>query len=132
VAPSTGGLVDIAPHRVAPWGRAMPAATEQDILWTELRWTAVVVGVVTVIMLAIIDACVVQHINPPSNIETIDPKTLHLSGEFTEGNLGTTVDAGGQVTSRVLARAASDLKHDAALRQHTGENRQDGVPVAQK
>jgi cytochrome c oxidase subunit 2 len=81
----------------------MPAATEQDILRTELRWTAIVVGVVTVIMLAIIYAGVVHHINPPSNIEQIDPKTLHLSGEFTEGNLGTTVDAGGQVTSRIVA-----------------------------
>jgi cytochrome c oxidase subunit 2 len=81
----------------------MPAATEQEILRTELRWTAVVVGVVTVIMLAIIYAGVVHHINPPSNIETIDPKTLHLSGEFTEGNLGTIVDAGGQVTSRIVA-----------------------------
>ena len=81
----------------------MPAATEQDILRTELRWTAVVVGVVTVIMLAIIYAGVVHHINPPSNIETIDPKTLHLSGEFTESNLGTIVDAGGQVTSRIVA-----------------------------
>ena len=46
-------------------------------------------GVVTVIMLAIIYAGVVHHINPPSNIETVDPKTLHLTGEFTEGNLGT-------------------------------------------
>jgi cytochrome c oxidase subunit II len=81
----------------------MPAATEQDILRTELRWTAIVVGVVTVIMLAIIYAGVIHHINPPSNIEPIDPKTLHLSGEFTEGNLGTTVDAGGQVTSRIVA-----------------------------
>jgi cytochrome c oxidase subunit II len=77
----------------------MPAATEQEILRTELRWTAVVVGVVTVIMLAIIYAGVVHHIN----IETIDPKTLHLSGEFTEGNLGTIVVAGGQVTSRIVA-----------------------------
>jgi cytochrome c oxidase subunit 2 len=81
----------------------MPAATEQDILRTELRWTAVVVGVVTVIMLAIIYAGVIHHINPPSNIEPIDPKTLHLTGEFTEGNLGTTVDSGGQVTSRIVA-----------------------------
>ena len=46
-------------------------------------------------MLAIIYAGVVHHINPPSNIETIDPKTLHLTGEFTEGNLGTRVDADG-------------------------------------
>src|SRR5919107_4031615 len=80
----------------------MPVS-EEAILRTELGWTAVVVGVVTVIMLAIIYAGVVHHINPPSNIETIDPKTLHLSGEFTESNLGTRVEPNGQVTARVVA-----------------------------
>lgn len=80
----------------------MPA-TEEAILRSELRWVVVVTCVVTAIMLAIIYAGLVHHINPPSNIETIDPKTLHLSGEFTEGNLGTRVDASGQVTSRIVA-----------------------------
>ena len=81
----------------------MRADTEQEILKTELWWTALVSAIVTAIMLAIIYAGVVHHINPPSNIETIDPKTLHLTGEFTEGNLGTSVEAGGQVTSRIVA-----------------------------
>lgn len=81
----------------------MRADTEQDILKTELWWTALVTAVVTAIMLAIIYAGVVHHINPPSNIEPIDPKTLHLTGEFTEGNLGTRVEAGDQVTSRIVA-----------------------------
>jgi cytochrome c oxidase subunit II len=80
----------------------MPAASEQDILRTELRWTAVVVVIVSLIMLAVIYAGVVHHINPPSNVETVDPKTLHLTGEFTEGNLGTHVEAG-QVVSRIVA-----------------------------
>src|SRR5829696_4676234 len=77
--------------------------TEEAVLRSELMWTAVVTGVVTVIMLAIIYAGLVHHINPPSNIETIDPKTLHLSGEFTEGNLGTRVEPNGQITSRIVA-----------------------------
>jgi len=81
----------------------MRAETEQDILKTELWWTALVTAIITAIMLAIIYAGVVHHINPPSNIETIDPKTLHLTGEFTEGNLGTRVEAGDQVTSRIVA-----------------------------
>src|SRR5918994_6199910 len=81
----------------------MRADTEQDILKTELWWTALVTAVVTAIMLAIIYASLVHHISPPSNIETIDPKTLHLTGEFTEGNLGTRVEPNGQVTSRVVA-----------------------------
>src|SRR5918995_7310639 len=80
----------------------MRADTEQDILKTELWWTALVTAVVTAIMLAIIYAGLVHHISPPSNIETIDPKTLHLTGEFTEGNLGTRVE-GGQVVSRIVA-----------------------------
>ena len=80
----------------------MPAS-EEAILRSELRWTVVVTGVVTVIMLAIVYAGLVHHINPPSNIETIDPKTLHLTGEFTEDNLGTRVESNGQVTSRIVA-----------------------------
>src|SRR4051794_27326981 len=80
----------------------MPA-TEEGILRSELRWAAVSVGMVSVIMVAVIYAGIVHHINPPSNLETIDPNTLHLSGEFTEANLGTRVAADGQVTSRIVA-----------------------------
>jgi cytochrome c oxidase subunit II len=78
-------------------------ATEEGILRSELRWAAVAIGMVSVIMLTVIYAGVVDHINPPSNLETIDPNTLHLTGEFTEANLGTRVTADGQVTSRIVA-----------------------------
>src|SRR5690242_16515398 len=77
--------------------------TEEGILRSEFRWAAVAVGVVSVIMLALIYAALVHHINPPSNLETINPNTLHLTGEFTESNLGTRVAADGQVTSRIIA-----------------------------
>jgi cytochrome c oxidase subunit 2 len=77
--------------------------TEEGILRSEFRWAVIAVGMVSVIMIALIYAGLVQHINPPSNIETIDPNTLHLTGEFTETNLGTVVDATGQVTSRIVA-----------------------------
>ena len=79
------------------------AIGEEAIVRSELRWAAVSIGVVSLIMLALIYAGIVHHINPPSNIEPIDPKTLHLSGEFTEANLGTRVSAEGQVTSRIVA-----------------------------
>ena len=79
------------------------AMTEEGILRSELRWAAVAVGAVSVIMLALIYAGLVHHINPPSNLETIDPNTLHLTSEFTESNLGTRVAADGQVTSRIVA-----------------------------
>lgn len=77
--------------------------SEEGILRSELRWAIVAIGMVSVVMLAVIYAGLVHHINPPSNLETIDPNTLHLSGEFTETNLGTQVAANGQVTSRLVA-----------------------------
>jgi cytochrome c oxidase subunit 2 len=76
---------------------------EEAIARSELRWSAVAVAAVSVIMLAVIFAGVVMHINPPSNIERINPQALHLSAEFTEANLGTKVEATGQITTRVVA-----------------------------
>lgn len=75
------------------------AINEQAILKSELRWALVVAGIVAIILGAILFAALSMHINPPSNREYADPKTLHLSAEFTEGNLGTQVEDG-----RVVAR----------------------------
>ena len=60
------------------------AHSEQAILRSELRWGLVVGGIVAVILGAILFAALSMHINPPSNREFIDPKTLHRSAEFTE------------------------------------------------
>ena len=79
------------------------AATEKKILGSELRWAALVSLLVLLILGAIIFAAIAMHINPPSNREYVDPKTLHLSGEFTEANLGTRVDPNGQVVTRIIA-----------------------------
>ena len=79
------------------------ASTEREIVQTELRWGAITIGTVSVIMLAIIFAAVAMHINPPSNVERVDPQALHLSAEFTESNLGTKVESNGQITARIVA-----------------------------
>ena len=79
------------------------AINESAILKSELRWAMVVGGIVTVILAAILFAALSMHINPPSNREYVDPKSLHLSGEFTETNLGTRLDPAGQVTTRIIA-----------------------------
>ena len=81
----------------------MPGATEQDIVKSEFRWGMVTLAAVSFIMLAVIFAGVAMHINPPSNIERINPQALHLSAEFTEANLGTKVERNGQVTARIVA-----------------------------
>ena len=81
----------------------MSGATEEDIVRSEVRWGLVAFASVSLIMVAVIFAGVAMHINPPSNVERIDPQSLHLSAEFTEANLGTKVEADGQITARVVA-----------------------------
>lgn len=79
------------------------AATEREILRTELRWGGVAAAAVLLLLGCTLYATMALHRNPPSNIEHIDPATLHLQGEFTEANLGTRVAADGSVTARILA-----------------------------
>ena len=81
----------------------MSGLDERDIVRSELRWSIVAMGVVTVIMLAVIGAAVLMHMQPPSNVERIDSTALHRSDEFTEANLGTHVDSNGRVTARLVA-----------------------------
>ena len=81
----------------------MGDGSERDILKSELQWLWVVAAVVAVIFAGILFAGVAMRVNPPSNIEFSDPKTVHLSGEFTEANLGTRVGPDGEVVVRVVA-----------------------------
>lgn len=80
----------------------MAASDESEVVASELRWGLVVAGVVIIIFLAILWAAVAMGRAPPSNGEVIDPKTLHLSGEFAEANLGTKVEADGSVVVRIV------------------------------
>jgi cytochrome c oxidase subunit 2 len=80
----------------------MTDASEREVIRSEVRWGFVAIAAVSVIMIAVIFAGVVMHINPPSNVERINPQDLHLSAEFTEPNLGTKVEANGQVTIRIV------------------------------
>jgi cytochrome c oxidase subunit 2 len=54
-------------------------------------------------------------LHPPSNVETIDPTTLHLGGEFAESNLGTAVEPAGAVTVRMVAEQYSFVPECAAV-----------------
>jgi cytochrome c oxidase subunit 2 len=78
-------------------------AHERRILGTELLWAFGVGVLIAAILSMIVFTALTRDINPPSNVERIDPKTLHLSGEFAEQNLGTTVAADGGVTVRIIA-----------------------------
>lgn len=73
----------------------------------ERRW-AVIVGVIIFVLLAMMVFTGLHWAAmPPSRVETVDPRTLHVSGEFVEANLGTMVEADGKVVVRVVAQQYS-------------------------
>jgi cytochrome c oxidase subunit 2 len=73
----------------------------------EKRWAIVVGLIIAAIVAVMVFTGVHWSSMPPSRVETIDPRTLHLSGEFAEGNLGTTVATDGKVTVRLIAQQYS-------------------------
>jgi cytochrome c oxidase subunit 2 len=70
---------------------------------TERRWVVLMVAMLTVMLAIIVVTGVAGAMHPPSNVEVIDPTTLHLQGEFVESNLGTAVEPDGSVTVRLIA-----------------------------
>lgn len=69
----------------------------------EKKWMYVV-GLMTAVMVGSMTyAAIKMNLHPPSNVETIDPKTLHLSGEFTEDKLGVSTNEDGSITVRMVA-----------------------------
>ena len=69
----------------------------------EKKWMYVVAFITVVMVGSMTYAAIKMNLHPPSNVEAIDPKTLHLSGEFTEDNLGVTTNEDGSITVRMVA-----------------------------
>jgi cytochrome c oxidase subunit II len=90
---------------------------ESAIARNELRWAVGISAMVAVVFAAILLAALALHRAPPGHVEMIDPTTLHLSGEFVEPNLGTTVGTDGQVTARVVAAQFAFLPQCVAVPQ---------------
>src|SRR5262245_21357805 len=88
---------------------------ERRILGTEMLWAFGVGVLVAAILGMIVFTAVTQNINPASNVERIDPKTLHLSGEFAEQDLVTMVVADGIVTVRAIATQFMFVPHCIAV-----------------
>src|SRR3954468_5287197 len=92
-----------------------PEMHERRILKTELLW-AVGVGIFIAAALSmILFTALTISVNPPSNVERIGPKALHLSGEFAEHNLGTVVARDGSVTVRAIATQFMFAPHCIAV-----------------
>jgi cytochrome c oxidase subunit 2 len=73
----------------------------------EHRWAAAAVIVIVLLVLAAMLAGVRQAAMPQSRVATVDPRTLHLSGEFIESNLGSAMEPDGSVTVRLIGQQYS-------------------------
>ena len=78
--------------------------SEEEVARTETRWLVLMATMLAVMMVIVVVTGVTHALNPPSNVETIDPTTLHLGGEFAESNLGTAAEPDGSVTVRMIAQ----------------------------
>ena len=76
---------------------------EEVIERTERRWLFAMATVLGLMLAVIVFTGVTQMMNPLSAVETINPATLHLQGEFVESNLGTATEPDGSITVRILA-----------------------------
>ncbi len=88
-----------------PLPRPLPdgLVPEEIVARTEQRWLVAMAAMLGVMMAAIVATGIAGALHPSSNVEVIDPQTLHLGGEFVESNLGTAVEPDGSVTVRVIA-----------------------------
>lgn len=73
----------------------------------ERRWAVIVVLIIAMLVALMVFTSVHWASMPPSRVETIDPRKLHIEGEFVEDNLGTTLGADGKVMVRLVAQQYS-------------------------
>ncbi|MBO9513095.1 MAG: cytochrome C oxidase subunit II [Variovorax sp.] len=87
----------------------MPPSHESEAIAVaaERRWTIVVGVIIAVLVLMMIVTGLHWASMPPSRVETIDVKTVHVRGEFVESNLGTAIEADDRVVVRLVAQQYS-------------------------
>ena len=73
----------------------------------ERRWTLMSAGIVGLLVGMAIFAGIHKATMPQAQVETANPQTLHISGEFIESNLGSAVEADGSVTVRAIGQQFS-------------------------
>ena len=83
------------------------SASDDGAERVEHRWAAV--SVVVLMLLVVTATFAALHLGamPQSRVETADPRTLHLGGEFIDSNLGSALEPDGSVTVRVIGQQYS-------------------------
>jgi len=96
-------LADLGSHPSVPPLRD-GLVPRQAVARTEKRWLAIMLAMLAVMMAVVVATGIVGSLHPSSNVEVIDPVTLHLKGEFVESNLGTAIEPDGSATVRIIAQ----------------------------
>ena len=88
-----------------PLQRPLPdgIVPEEVVTRTEGRWVMIMAAMLAVMMAVIVVTSVAGALHPSSNVEVVEPLTLHLGGEFVESNLGTAIEPDGSATVRMIA-----------------------------
>ena len=73
----------------------------------ERRWAGIAALIVASLVLFAAFAGIHQAAMPQPRVEIVDPRTLHLAGEFIESNLGAAVEPNGDVTVRAIGQQYS-------------------------
>jgi cytochrome c oxidase subunit 2 len=73
----------------------------------ERRWAIIVLAIIASLIAMMVFTGTQWAAMPPSRVETVDVRTLHLRGEFVENNLGTALGKDGRVTVRLVAQQYS-------------------------
>jgi len=81
--------------------------SEQVAAKAETRWLIFVIAVIALLLGMIVFTSLHWTMMPTKRIETINPSTLHITGEFMEDNLGSAIEPDGSVTVRLIGQQYS-------------------------
>jgi len=84
-----------------------PHRAEDIAVASERRWAIIVAVIIGLLIGMMIITGVHWAAMPPSRVETVDVRTLHIKGEFIESNLGTTLEGDGRVLVRLVGQQYS-------------------------
>lgn len=73
----------------------------------ERRWASISIAIVVLLALLAAFAGIHRATMPQSVVETINPRIVHMQGEFVETNLGSALEADGSVTVRAVGQQYS-------------------------
>lgn len=91
-------------EQAAPHGSDEGARSAERV---ERRWASLCIALVVVLIVMAAAAGIHQAAMPQPRVELADPTTLQITGEFTEGNLGSALEPDGSVTVRAVGQQYS-------------------------